>query len=238
MIRKSVALSEKALAELSQLVPGTKDLEALSSRYQKDVLKLLDLGPRLLEQITYWIRTGKVAQDKIISLWKMAPQAISKGKLSKPVEFGRKWVINCYEGGYMLVTAPRDPKTSDQNTVWESLSLHHQVFEQAPDTFATDRGMWSQANLELTSNAGVDRIGIQPKGRAKSLVTKEELRQLSNRRAGIEPRIAHLKTRGLGRSRMKTDTGDLISGYRAGLSYNLTLLLRDLSRQSAAVTTT
>lgn len=231
IIRKSVALSGEALTELSKLVPGKKDFEVLTHRYQQDILKILDLGPRLLEQIMHWLETGKVAQDKIISLWKMVPQAIKKGKLSKPVEFGRKWVVNCYQGGYVLLTAPNNPKISDQNTVWESLCLHHEVFEKEPESYATDRGMWGQPNLELLLNAGVKKIGVQPKGKAKPLVSKEELLRLSNRRAGIEPRIGHLKNRGLGTSRMKSDAGDLISGYRAGLSYNISLLLRDLSLQ-------
>ena len=62
-----------------------------------------------------------------------------------------------------------------------------------------------------------------------SLLNKKDQKRLSDRRAGIEPRIAHLKTRGLGRSRMKTDLGDLISGYRSALSYNLSLLMKDLA---------
>ena len=71
---------------------------------------------------------------------------------------------------------------------------------------------------------------------ARPMVSKEELLQLSNRRAAIEPRIGHLKNRGLGRSRMKSDIGDLISGYRSAFSYNMTLLMRDLRLQSALVT--
>jgi len=235
IIRKSVALSEEILMELSKLIPGTKDFDSLSHRYQQDILKILNLAPRLLEQIIHWIETGKVAHDKIISLWKMLPQAIKKGKLSKPVEFGRKWIVNCYQGGYVLLTAPGNPKISDQDTVWKSLSLHHEVFEMEPKSYATDRGMWGQPNLELLLNAGVEKIGIQPKGKAKPMVSKKELLHLTNRRAGIEPRIGHLKNRGLGTSRMKSDVGDLISGYRSALSYNISLLLRDLSLQPAAL---
>jgi hypothetical protein len=236
IIRQAVGLSEQVLGELSSLLPGTKRFESLSHRYQQDILKLLDLGPQLLQQILHWVKTGKVAKDKIISLWKLVPTAIKKGKLSKPVEFGRKWLVNCYQGGYVLLTAPANPKISDQDCVWESLSLHHEVFEKAPQTCAADRGMWGQANLELCLNAGIEKIGIQPKGKAKALVSQQDLQQLSNRRAGIEPRIGHLKTRGLGRSRMKSDMGDLISGDRSALSYNLSLMMRDLSLQPALVT--
>lgn len=232
IVRQAVGLSEQVLSQLSNLVPGTKGFDDLSHRYQQDILKLIDLGPRLLQQILYWLNTGKVATDKIISLWKIMPTAISKGKLSKPVEFGRKWIANCYQGGYVLLDAPSNPKISDQDCVWESLSVHQEVFENAPDSYATDRGMWGQPNLELCLNAGIAKIAIQPRGKAKALVGRPALQQLSNRRAGIEPRNGHLKTRGLGRSRMKSDLGDIISGYRSGLSYNLSLLMKDLSAQA------
>jgi len=182
-----------------------------------------------MEQIVYWLNTSKVAKDKIVSLWKLAPTAVPKGKIGKSVEFGRKWVINCYRGGYMLVTAPENPKISDQHCVVESLSLHSTVFDTMPKTYGTDRGMSSIENLELCLSAGVEKIAIQPKGKASALVSRQDQRRLANRRAGIEPRIGHLKTRGMGRSKMKTDMGDLISGYRSALSWNLSLLMRDLS---------
>ena len=92
--------------------------------------------------------------------------------------------------------------------------------------------MWSAENLELCLSAGVEKIAIQPKGQASALVSRQDLRLLANRRAGIEPRIGHLKTRGMGRSRMKTDLGDLISGYQSALSRNLNLLMRDLATKA------
>ena len=232
LIRDAVGLSAKGLQALSDYLPGQAAFERLKGRYQTEILRLQSLGPELLDQIEYWLSTGKVAANKIVSLWKLIPKAISKGKIGKPVEFGRKWIVNCYRGGYMLVAAHPNPKISDPHCVIESLSLHKEVFDEYPKTYATDRGMWSTQNVELCLSAGIKKIAIQPKGRAKPVVSQQDLRALSNRRAGIEPRIGHLKTRGLGRSRMKSDAGDLISGYRSALSWNLTLLMRDLSMRS------
>lgn len=229
MIEKAKALSEKGLEKLSQLMPGGKVFDKLQKRFQEEILRFNTLGPQLMDQIGYWLRTGKVAQDKIISFWKLSPRAISKGKIGRTVEFGRKWIINCYPGGYVLVFAPENVKIADQHCVIESLSLHHTVFDTAPKTYGTDRGMYSTENLELCLSAGIKKIAIQPKGQAKPLVSQQDHRELSNRRAAIEPRIAHLKTRGLGRSRMKSDMGDLISGYRSALSYNVSLLMRDFT---------
>lgn len=229
LLRKAKALSEKGLLALSSFLPGQSAFDKLQPRHQQEILRLSSLGPELMDQIGYWLKYGKVAKDKIVSLWKFVPKAISKGKVGKSVEFGRKWIVNCYHGGYMLVLAPGNPKIADQHCVVESLSLHRTVFDKMPKTYGTDRGMSSVDNLELCLSAGVQKIAIQPKGKASVLVSRRDLRKLANRRAGIEPRIGHLKTRGMGRSKMKTDSGDLISGYRSALSWNLSLLMRDLT---------
>ena len=200
-----------------------------------EILRLLALGPELMDQIGYWLRTHKVAPEKIISLWKLIPKAIPKGKLGKPVEFGRKWIVNAYSGGYVLVFAPENPKISDQHCVIESLSLHNTVFDKMPVTYGTDRGMYSTDNLELCLSAGIKKIAIQPKGKTEPLVSQRDHQKLANRRVAVEARIAHMKLKGLGKSRMKTDVGDLISGYRSALSCNLGHLMRDLTLQSTGM---
>src|SRR5271167_1671008 len=99
-----------------------------------------------MDQIVYWLDHGKVAKDKVVSLWKFAPKAIPKGKIGKAVEFGRKWIVNSYRGGYVLVSAPENPQIADQHCVIESLSLHKTVFDEMPKTYGTDRGMYSTDN--------------------------------------------------------------------------------------------
>ena len=47
--------------------------------------------------------------------------------------------------------------------------------------------------------------------------------------AKVEPIIAHLKMRGMGKSKMKTDKGTKLEGQRAILSLNLARLAKDLS---------
>jgi hypothetical protein len=231
MIQKAMAISEQGLERLTHFLPGRGAFDRLQKRAQEEILRLLTLGPELMDQIGYWLRTHKVAPDKIISLWKMIPKAIPKGKIGKPVEFGRKWIVNAYRGGYVLVFAPANPKIGDQNCVIESLSLHKAVFDEMPRTYGTDRGMYSTQNLELCMSAGIKKIAIQPKGKAKPIISLRDHRLLANRRVAVEARIAHMKLKGLGKSRMKTDLGDLISGYRSALACNLGHLMRDLTLQ-------
>ncbi len=158
MIRKAKALSEIGFKKLERFLPGQTAFEKLQRRTQLEILRLLSLGPQLMDQIGFWLECGKVAQDKIISLWKLIPKAIPKGKIGKPVEFGRKWIVNAYHGGYVLVTAPENPKIADQNCVIESLSLHQRVFDKMPASYGTDRGMYSTGPPEA----------FEPKGRSRS----------------------------------------------------------------------
>ena len=112
-------------------------------------------------------------------------------------------------------------------------NLDQLVYFEHLDWNLASTAMWGVPNLELCLNAGIDKIAIQPRGKAQALVSERDLKELSNRRIAIEARISHLKRRGLGKSRMKSDIGDLISGYRSALSYNLSLLMRDLTLQPA-----
>jgi hypothetical protein len=45
----------------------------------------------LLPQIRYWLRTGFVAKNKIVSLYIPEIYAILRGKIGKPIEFGLNW---------------------------------------------------------------------------------------------------------------------------------------------------
>ena len=117
-------------------------------------------------------------------------------------------------------------KLLDQDCVLESLSLHSKNFERMPKTYGADRGMWGQPNLELCLSAGIDKIAIQPRGRAKALVSRRDLQTLSNRRIAVEARISHLKRRGLGKSRMKSDAATLAAGYGSVLGFNVRQIIR------------
>ena len=54
----------------------------------------------LLPQIRYWIRTGWVAANKVVSLQIPDIYAIVRGKVGKAVEFGLNWGITRLRGGF------------------------------------------------------------------------------------------------------------------------------------------
>lgn len=94
LVREAVALSERGLARLTELLPGKRAFDKLQARYQDEILRLSSLGPLLMDQIVYWLDHGKVAKDKVVSLWKLVPKAIPKGKVGSAPQAHEKEVRN------------------------------------------------------------------------------------------------------------------------------------------------
>jgi hypothetical protein len=82
VLRQALAIAQQALGTIDDILPTTKAFENLKNRYQLDILRLLDLAPLLLEQIAYWIDTGKVAKDKIVVYGKRCPRRSPRERLA------------------------------------------------------------------------------------------------------------------------------------------------------------
>jgi len=88
---------------------------------------------KLLPQVRYWIRTGYVASDKIISLHIPQLYSIVRGKVGKTVEFGLNWGIRRLTGGYLLATLAQDRhELQDTRFALRAVKDHIALFGQAP----------------------------------------------------------------------------------------------------------
>ncbi len=221
-VREISGIFLEELERFSQMKGKVKNLRASLG---KELEHLLKIAPMLLDQIKSWLETGQVAADKIISLYKDMPRFIKKGKVGKSTEIGRKWIINQYAGGFLMVLAPENPAIADTDCVKISLQGSIRTFGEVPDSYGTDRGMYSKKNLKRCKKYKIKKIGIQPKGQAEWEVDRETARELYCRRAGIEPRIGIAGRLGLKKSRAKTDDGDIISGQKAAVGFNLKKLM-------------
>jgi len=110
------------------------------------------------------------------------------------------------------------------------LEEHRQIFGASRlKSLGTDKGYYSAANMKAAKTAGIKDVGIQYPANLKNPPTdlsEKKKAELKNRRAGIEPLIAHVKHWGLGRSRMKSDSSTEASGYRATMGFNLHQITR------------
>jgi len=229
LVKKSIY----PLAECLEKLEAKGELANLPWNIKDRVTQIRQDAKRYLLDVAHFIRTNKIKAGKILSLHLRDVACICKGKLGKPCEFGRVFQI-CRIGGNFLIPLSCDSiRMVDKKCVEAAITEHITIFglDQLA-SLAADKGYYSHANVRKAVSKGVKEVGIQCPGRVKTDQSEQNIqdaKRLRDRRAGIEPLIGHAKKFGLGRSRMKSDTTTLASGYRSILGFNLRQLERNIS---------
>jgi rhodanese-related sulfurtransferase len=197
--------------------------------------RMVEVSRTLIPQIQQWLKTGRVATEKIIHTGLTAARAITKGK--GKVKFGMKWLINRVKGGYLFGqrVAPRADETQMPE---EAVQEYRKVFGEkaTPKMVVYDRGARLPAAAAQLTKAGVRKVGIPPRGQGAWLVGEKEQKVVKSERGKTEGSIGRLKSKKYGFSHrqersVETQTA---AGQRAIVSVNLNTLMRDLVAQAKA----
>ena len=165
------------------------------------------LVTRIMTQTRARLLGGDIhVPDKVLSVFEPHTEAIRKGKIAKPTEFGK--LVTIQEAEHQIITAYDVHATRPADmTLWTpALDRHVAIFGRAPDIAAGDRGFASAKNEEAAVLRGVRRV-ILPRPGRKTPVRRAHERQRWFRRGqrwrvGCEGRISVLKRRhGLRRCR-------------------------------------
>jgi IS5 family transposase len=158
------------------------------------------LARRVLAQTRARVLGGDThVPDKILSVFEPHTEAIRKGKLIKPTEFGKLVTIQEAEGQIISAYEVHAKRPADR-TLWvRALDAHQQHFGRAPDLATADRGFSSAANEAAATARGVRRV-VLPKIGQKSPARRAHERQRWFRggmrwRVGSEGRISVVKRR-------------------------------------------
>jgi IS5 family transposase len=202
--------------------------------------RFLPLVGRAIDQAARRVLDGEVvpAGEKLLSLFEPHTRLITRHKAGKPVEFGRKLLLDEVDGGIISRYELVDDAGLDHPHFADSLAGHRRRFGRAPDLVAGDRGVYSPANEDLARRAGVKRVVLPTAGRPSAARRQHERQGWFRRgfrfRAGIEGRISVLK-RGyeLGRCR---DHGERGMGRWVGwgvVTANLATIARTVAARPA-----
>jgi transposase, IS5 family len=144
--------------------------------------------------------------DKVLSVFEPHTEAIRKGKIAKPTEFGK--LVTIQEAEHQIITAYEVHLTRPADmTLWTpALDRHIEIFGRAPDVAAADRGFSSAKNEDAALARGVRRVILPRPGRKTPARRAHERQRWFRRgqrwRVGCEGRISVLKRRhGLRRCR-------------------------------------
>ena len=201
-----------------KLIEITKASRAQARRVVEELQQYADggggggSGRRLLERFEHFLplveqgiaqATRRVlegehlpATEKLLSLFEEHTQIITRHKAGKPQEFGRKVLINEVDGGIISGYAILGEVSSERAHLPESLKAHRDRFGKAPDLLAADRGLYSQQNEKIATEAGVKRVVLPKSGKLSEKRKRHEKQRWFKSgfrfRAGIEGRISVL----------------------------------------------
>ncbi len=222
----------------SQILPIISFLEkldpAMLSSLPWNISRAADLlksqGRQYLEHVAYFIEHHTMWPGKLLSLHAKAVACICKGKIGKEKEFGRVFQLGRIGGNFMVAFSCTHVRMEDKLSLIFAVQEYRQTFGQDMlKSVGTDKGYYSKSNVKAIATLGINAHGVQRPENNKIQLLEDEVRQLKNRRAGVEPLIGHVKEFGLRRSKMKSDEATLSSGYRSVLGFNLHQLKRHLA---------
>jgi IS5 family transposase len=207
---------------------------------RQQVQQMRPLVERVLAQTRARLFGGDThVPDKVLSVFEPHTEAIRKGKIAKPTEFGK--LVTIQEAEHQIITAfdVHDYRPAD-STLWvPALDRHRAIFDRPPDLATGDRGFSSAQNERAALERGVRRVVLPAQGRkSPSRRTFEQqrwFRRGQRWRTGCEGRISVLKRRhGLRRCRYRGHDGMHRWVGLGVIADNLITVARHLDRRAAA----
>src|SRR5438067_2835 len=178
----------------------TANAAARVQRVQRRLQELRPIVERVLEQTDARVLGGDThVADKVLSVFEPHTEAIRKGKMVKPTEFGK--LITIQEADHQIISAYEvHAKRPADVTLWTAaLDRHRTIFGRAPDLATADRGFSSAKNEQAARDRGVGRIVLPwrgPKSAARRAYERQHWFRRGQRwRVGSEGRISVLKRR-------------------------------------------
>lgn len=207
-----------------------KEIEKVQEELRRDA----DLLARVIEQSEARY-AGEHMKNKVYSFHEPQVTCITKGKRSKPNEYGSKVSISMDRNGYVVDHSEYDQNVADNTTLEQDVSGWETATGQVPEELAADRSYHMPDYPERVKQ--VRRIAIPRTGKTKHADADEHyFRRLQRKRASIEPVISHLKQdHRMNRCRYKGFEGDRINVSLAVTAWNTRKWMRELAKEGAGI---
>jgi IS5 family transposase len=175
-------------------------VQRLLQRARRTLDTMRPLARRVLAQTRQRIVGGDThVPHKVLSVFEPHTEAIRKGKLVKPTEFGK--LVTVQEAEAQIITAYEiHAERPADVTLWEpALDRHVKIFGRVPDLAAGDRGFASAHNEVVTYARGVRHVVLPRRGpkseQRRAYERQRWFRRGARWRVGCEGRISVIKRR-------------------------------------------
>src|ERR1044071_8553506 len=223
-VAKLVAQTVEQSGRALQTMPSstTESWRHLKQRFSEQI----ELAQTIISQTEQKLQGKKSILERVVSFHDPEARPIRKGKLSKPVEFGRTLQLVQDSSGVILHYEIQQGNPSDRTQLLSLLRNAKSTLRIKPKEVAADRGYYSAENILKLSRAGIEKVGIPKVGRLskteKIHQRKPWFRQLQRFRCGIEGSISMLKRKfGLGRVLAKGSARTAVWTGLAIFAYNV-----------------
>jgi IS5 family transposase len=229
------AQGKKILKKVAQLTADTlvQSRQALEDRsatapaqLKQQFSEKIKLAEKVVEQTQDKLVGKRSIAQRIVSFFDSEARAIVKGKLDKPVEFGRTLQLVQDDSGVIVHYEIQRGNPSDKSELVGLARQTKRILKHVPRELATDRGYYSFDNVKKLSGLGVDRVGIPKIGRLSRTEKRHQrsrwFKELQRFRCGIEAGISLLKRRfALGRVLAKGSPATAVWTGFAIFAFNL-----------------
>jgi len=215
-----IRLTHTSIDKVKKVLNSIRD-----RRISRDIARTIEVTETIARQSEERL-SGTKPENRIVSLADPGARPIVKGKLDKPVEFGRTAQITQDASGYITQYGVFQGNPSESTMVPGILKKHQDQFPGQLKSIAADTAFASEENFDLLSDAGLTRIGIPARGKPPPDVRLKQsrvwFRLLRNFRAGIEATIRFLDRKfGFKRSMYRGNSGTFIWVSWAVIAANL-----------------
>jgi IS5 family transposase len=199
-ITEEVVQSARKVLKQTRKARG-KDLLAdqKNDELRKEIDYYCGLGDRVIDQARRRVLEGEQvpASEKIYSIFEPHTDLIKRGKVQTPVEFGHKVFLAESAQGLITQYEVLRGNPGDEQHVEPSLGRHKETFGHAPELYGSDRGFFSENNVESCHKGGVKVVCIPQRGGKKTAEREAyekspDFKKGQRFRAGIEGRISVL----------------------------------------------
>lgn len=182
-----------------------------SGRVRKHLEATITLTKKAASQSEERLTGGKPT-DRLVSMVDPGARPIKKGKLDKPVEFGRTAQITQDASGYFTQYGVHEGNPGDTTLLPGIIETHEKQFPKKLKALAADMGFSSEDNYTLLNKKKVSKIGMAWRGKPPPAIRAKQKRAwfkaLMRFRAGIEGSLSFLSRKfGLKRSMFRGDEG-------------------------------
>ena len=171
-IAKQLQYIKRNLSHLEKLINSGASLNSLSYRKYKMLLVVTEV---YRQQLWMYENESKRIDDRIVSINQPHIRPIVRGKAGKPVEFGAKLSVSCFEK-YVFLDHVRWDNFNESGDLKTQVEAYKKLTGYYPDSVHVDKIYRTRANRAWCRERGI-RISGTPLGRPPKNISKETKKQ-------------------------------------------------------------